>query len=216
MKRARAPAIDEGATERKALDAAEAVFAEKGFAAARIDDIAARAQMAKSHLYYHFESKQALLERLIALRLAEMFAKKAVLLEGVTELTPEVIARFIERAAHEVLLPHERFLRIVLLESLGSGDESPLLLRVVRPVLDDAARRFEALGYELDREQFVSDTFFFGLMPLVTQIVLGGRWARAARQPRERGLELVVARLVELQTLNVRRLRRRRRQGGTA
>src|ERR1700761_1833754 len=54
-KDARAPEI---------LEAALAVFAEKGFAAARLDDVAARAGITKGTIYLYFDSKQALFEAL--------------------------------------------------------------------------------------------------------------------------------------------------------
>jgi len=47
------------------LDAATVVFAEKGFDAARMDDVAAGAGIAKGLLYKHFESKDALFEALV-------------------------------------------------------------------------------------------------------------------------------------------------------
>ena len=47
------------------LDAALAVFAEKGFAAARMEDIAARAGAAKGTLYLYFPSKEAVFEALV-------------------------------------------------------------------------------------------------------------------------------------------------------
>lgn len=47
------------------LDAALDVFAEKGFAAARMEDIAARAGAAKGTLYLYFASKEAVFEALV-------------------------------------------------------------------------------------------------------------------------------------------------------
>ena len=47
------------------LDAALAVFAEKGFAAARMEDIAAGAGAAKGTLYLYFPSKEAVFEALV-------------------------------------------------------------------------------------------------------------------------------------------------------
>jgi AcrR family transcriptional regulator len=47
------------------LEAALATFAEQGFAAARLDDVAARAGVAKGTLYLYFASKEALFEALI-------------------------------------------------------------------------------------------------------------------------------------------------------
>lgn len=47
------------------LDAALEVFAEKGFAAARMEDIAARAGAAKGTIYLYFPSKEAVFEALV-------------------------------------------------------------------------------------------------------------------------------------------------------
>lgn len=47
------------------LDAALAVFTEKGFDAARVDDIASRAGISKGAVYLYFDSKEALLRGLI-------------------------------------------------------------------------------------------------------------------------------------------------------
>jgi AcrR family transcriptional regulator len=47
------------------LDAALAVFAEKGFAAARMEDIASRAGAAKGTLYLYFPGKEAVFEALV-------------------------------------------------------------------------------------------------------------------------------------------------------
>ena len=46
------------------LDAALEVFAQKGFAATRLDDVAAKAGITKGTIYLYFDSKQALFEAL--------------------------------------------------------------------------------------------------------------------------------------------------------
>jgi AcrR family transcriptional regulator len=46
------------------LDAALAVFAQKGFAATKLDDIAAKAGITKGTIYLYFDSKQTLFEAL--------------------------------------------------------------------------------------------------------------------------------------------------------
>ena len=48
------------ATRQRILDAASSVFAEEGFAGARVDEIARRAEVNKALLYYHVGNKQAL------------------------------------------------------------------------------------------------------------------------------------------------------------
>lgn len=47
------------------LEAALSVFAEKGFAASRMDDIAARAKVSKGTIYLYFESKEAVFRALV-------------------------------------------------------------------------------------------------------------------------------------------------------
>lgn len=47
------------------LDAALAVFTENGFAAARVEDVAARAGLSKGAIYLYFPSKEAMLNALV-------------------------------------------------------------------------------------------------------------------------------------------------------
>ena len=147
-------------TVRRLLEAAEQEFEQHGFAGARVDGIAARARMAKSHVYYHFESKQRIFDDLVSLRLREILAAKEALATGIEALEHETLSRFLRRAVDELIVPRAAFIRIVLLESLGAGEAKarhaePLLMRVLRPVLEDSLRRFEALGYEVEREAFL-------------------------------------------------------------
>jgi AcrR family transcriptional regulator len=65
------------ARPRELLDAALAVFVEKGFAAARAEDIAARAGVSKATLYLYFRSKDDLLKALIAERFGSRIAIQA-------------------------------------------------------------------------------------------------------------------------------------------
>jgi AcrR family transcriptional regulator len=63
------------------LDAAAAVFAERGFADASVDDIAARAGYSKGALYWHFESKDELFLALVEDRLERPTREMIELLE---------------------------------------------------------------------------------------------------------------------------------------
>jgi AcrR family transcriptional regulator len=75
LSRARAPRLRDEAKSlyRNAiLNAAEAVFAERGFAAARIQDIAERGRFAVGTVYKHFDQKEDVLKALLVERTAEM------------------------------------------------------------------------------------------------------------------------------------------------
>jgi AcrR family transcriptional regulator len=60
-KQRRAPAQRPG----EILDAALALFVEKGFAATRLDDVAARAGLSKAAIYLYFEDKTALFQGVV-------------------------------------------------------------------------------------------------------------------------------------------------------
>ena len=57
------------------LDAALACFAEKGFAATRMDNIAARAGIAKGTIYLYFDSKEAVFKALARQSIGEQIAE---------------------------------------------------------------------------------------------------------------------------------------------
>ncbi len=65
---------DRQAKERAILDAALDVFAERGFAEARVEDVAARAGVAKGTIYLYFASKELLFEGLIRTGIAAPIA----------------------------------------------------------------------------------------------------------------------------------------------
>ena len=127
----RARVEDRGTREQAILDAALDVFAEKGFAASRLDDVAARAGIAKGTIYLYFASKEALFEGLI---------RSSIVLP-------------IEAVRHELLsrdLPAEASLRFLFAwmrrELLGTRRKE-----IVRLVLSEAGR-FPALAEFYHRE----------------------------------------------------------------
>ena len=61
----RARKVDADTRRQAILDAALSVFAEHGFEAARLDEVAARAGVAKGTLYLYFQHKEALFEELM-------------------------------------------------------------------------------------------------------------------------------------------------------
>jgi AcrR family transcriptional regulator len=81
--------------ERRALieDAAARLFAEQGFAATRLDDVAAAAHVTKPVLYRHFDSKQALYLALLEKHRALLprFVDPAVADEPFLERLPAIL-----------------------------------------------------------------------------------------------------------------------------
>lgn len=81
-KAGRASRVEPQARRQAILEAALAVFAEHGFEAARLDDVASRAGVAKGTLYLYFRHKEALFEALVLSSvspLMDQFAKVAAM-----------------------------------------------------------------------------------------------------------------------------------------
>jgi AcrR family transcriptional regulator len=76
------------------LDAALDAFLEKGFDAARMEDVAVRAGLSKAGVYLYFESKDALLKALIVREVAPV-AERAEALAAGGEADPETALRMI-------------------------------------------------------------------------------------------------------------------------
>jgi AcrR family transcriptional regulator len=67
-------------TRRRILDAAAKVFRDKGYAGARLTDIAAAAGMQAGSLYYHFASREELVEEVLraGVQQADDFVRRSV------------------------------------------------------------------------------------------------------------------------------------------
>jgi AcrR family transcriptional regulator len=61
-------------TRERILDAAAICFRDRGFAATRLSDIAAHAELQAPSLYYHFKSKEELIEEVLSLGVTRTFA----------------------------------------------------------------------------------------------------------------------------------------------
>jgi len=69
------------AARARILAASRALFAERGFVACRVADVARRAGMSPGNVYWHFDSKEAILRTI----LAEGFANLEAMVAGVAE-----------------------------------------------------------------------------------------------------------------------------------
>jgi AcrR family transcriptional regulator len=100
------------------LDAALAVFVQKGFAATRLDDVAAKAGITKGTIYLYFDSKQALFEALARQSVGAQIEQIKAQLAAFPGGTPELLRLVLSTMGHfittsdRVVLP-----RLVLAEA---------------------------------------------------------------------------------------------------
>jgi AcrR family transcriptional regulator len=77
------------------LEAALAVFVEKGFAAARSEDLAARAGVSKGLLYVYYPSKEELFKAVIRHHLSNLIAEGQALVDAYSGPTPALLQELI-------------------------------------------------------------------------------------------------------------------------
>ena len=140
-----APTRRKGAqTAERILDAAEALFAERGYAGTHLRDVAGRAGLRTPSLYNHFESKEALYAAVLArgigpvLELLSELAEAAAQAEGAPD-PEEVVTRVMELLVARPLLA-----RLVQHETLSGGRHlSPMLREWLAPTFARAIRMVE-------------------------------------------------------------------------
>jgi AcrR family transcriptional regulator len=205
-KRGRPRASERTAVETRAqlLDGAAEVFAERGYRAATVDEIVAKAGLSKGTFYWHFESKEELFAALLEERVdrparALMEVTRSAPVEGAT--APEVshgLATLFRQQRGLVLLLHEYWsaavrderLRARYLErqsALRDALARALAARHARtgvPLVvpaDDLATAFIAFAEGLSREALLDpESVEEGLLGEIFSLVYDGMAARAS------------------------------------
>ncbi len=99
-------------------------FAEKGFAAARLEDIAARAGVSKGTIYLYFSNKEALFQEVVRTHVIPIIDQDEALLEGFEGPTRELIELMI-RHMYDNMVRSE--MRAIVQIMLGEGPKFPKL-----------------------------------------------------------------------------------------
>ena len=110
---------DKDATRQRILDAAEEVFAEKGYHRAVVDDIIHIAKTSKGGFYFHFPSKQGVFLALMDALAPKLMAAVDRAIEQEVTAAGKVDAAL--RTVLEQFARHRRLSKILLVEAMGLG-----------------------------------------------------------------------------------------------
>ena len=170
--------IDKSAAARtKILEAAEELFAEKGYDGARVDEIARRAGVNKALIYYYFENKQKILEEIVIKHIKESCALKEKVLKDVNTFTKEDREKFFDKT-FEHLKGKKDLLRIITIEALKSDSEDVSIFKFLLPSLPKMLEKMDKMGVEIDDPiSIMIYSFFFGIIPGAVYFTLGDKWA---------------------------------------
>jgi AcrR family transcriptional regulator len=127
------------------LDAALTVFSARGFAAAKLDDVAKEAGVSKGTLYLYFESKEALFEAM-ALELMRMPVLAQLETIAKAETATDGLRQLIQFMAKMLADPRRSALpKLIVAESAGFPELAKIWLRqVIQPVRQRLVQLIEA------------------------------------------------------------------------
>lgn len=100
-------------------EAARAVFAEKGFAAARIEDVATRAGISKGTLYLYFDTKEALFEAVVREVIGPIVASADMLSRDENAKTEDLLRALIGIFYRELVGTERREIMRLLIAEAG-------------------------------------------------------------------------------------------------
>lgn len=159
------------------LAAAVKIFAEKSFEGSRIDEIAREANVPKSLIYYHFKSKDDILQVLM-----DNFIKEYM------ELTADTDGESHQEKAQEL---HTRMqnryygfgqknadlVRVILIDSLKKSKEKPILFQLVDTMVAKEAKKAkkaEDRNYDIQERRIAE--FFTSFMPNYAYLCFADSW----------------------------------------
>ncbi len=152
------------------VDTAKSLFSQKGYDATSMEEIATQAGVPKSLIYYHFKSKEDLLNAIVG-RFSSDYEQLLEPGDG------EQIGG--ERYFH-FLYANKDFLKIIVGESLKGGGKSIPILDVVRQPLQHESKEtnnVDLLDYQKTHARWVAE-FFTSIVPFVMFACYADDWCR--------------------------------------
>jgi AcrR family transcriptional regulator len=110
---------DKVATRERLLEAAEHVFAEKGYHGAVVDDIIQESDTSKGGFYFHFPNKQAIFLALIDALVPKLAAAVERAIAAEDDSLAQLDAAL--RTVLDLFARHRRLSKILLVEAVGLG-----------------------------------------------------------------------------------------------
>ena len=125
------------------VDAAAALMAERGFAGTSIAAVSQRSGLPSGSIYWHFESKEALLAAVMEEGARRWFDALPRIDDLPTNPAARITALF--DASEAMLETHPEFLRLLLLIALERRDVDPVSLAVIRRVRAQALAGIQSM-----------------------------------------------------------------------
>jgi AcrR family transcriptional regulator len=185
---ARPPNADGQRTRQAILDAALALFSEKGYFGTSLRDVASAVGVRESALYNYFPGKEALFEALLAAESALKSEQLSALLESDEADGRELLERLADFVLNRFMQPRQQQLfRILMSDGMRLAREGRINLQERmgsrRQDLEDVMRRLIAAGFLRDADPELLVMQFFGPLHVWRQLHAVGANSEIVRNP---------------------------------
>jgi len=179
--------------------AALACFAERGYAATRLDEVARRAGVTKGTLYLYFPNKEELFKTVVREAILPNLVSSEALIEQATEPAPVVLAQLLTNWLGMMTRPTSALPKIVLTEAGNFPDIARFYLEeVVHRGLGLYAR---LLRTGVERGEFRPMDIDSTVRCIVAPLLMGMLWQHSFEQHEGRPLDMAALCRAQLQLL---------------
>ena len=181
--------------------AALACFAERGFAATRLEDVARRAGVTKGTLYLYFPNKEELFKAVVRQAVVPNIALGEALVAQSTEPAPVVLEQLVARLSVAMVAPASAIPKIVVAEAGNFPDIARFYLEEVIQRGLGMFRRLLELGVARGefRPMDVESTAYC----IVAPMVLGMMWRHSFARHEQRPFDAAALCRAHLQVLSL-------------
>lgn len=158
------------------LKAAVKVFADKSFEGARIDEIAKEANVPKSLIYYHFKSKDEVLEVLTVNFIDEYTSLITTSLHETHEEKSQNLAERMSNVYYEFAMRNADLIRVILIDSLKKTQEQPIIFKVVEAMIEKEVQAGTKANYDIQERRIAE--FFTSFIPNYAYICFVDSWTK--------------------------------------
>jgi len=165
------------------LNTAVQIFAEKSYEGSRIDEIAKAANVPKSLIYYHFKSKEEMLQVMIDNFIKEYLELIEDTVEENHQEKAEELPKRMRNRYYEFGQRNADLVRVILIDSLKKSKEKPVLFQIVEAMVakETGLRNLPA---EEVQERRIAE-FFTSFMPNYAYVCFADSWTQYFQMERK-------------------------------
>lgn len=158
------------------LKTAVKIFAERSFEGARIEEIAREANVPKSLIYYHFKSKDEILEVLTANFIEEYVSLLASNSSETHKEKAEELPERMKNVYYEFGQKNDDLVRVMFIDSLKKSKDKPILFKVIDKMIEKEMENTTDSNYDIQERRIAE--FFTSFIPNYAYVCFAESWTR--------------------------------------